>query len=69
MAYRQSERLYKLCADPEGGIGGPYPPGKSQVIWVTLEISIWTPPGKKMDPPGKGWTPPPSEILENNSFL
>ena len=27
-------------ADPEGGTGGPDPPGKSQVIWV----SIWTHP-------------------------
>ena len=24
-------------------IGGPDPPGKSQVIWVSIEISIWTP--------------------------
>ena len=25
-------------------IGGPDPPGKSQVKWVSIEISIWTPP-------------------------
>ena len=23
-------------ADPEGGTGGPDPPGKSQVIWVSI---------------------------------
>ena len=28
------------CAVPEGGIGGLDPPGKSQVIWVSIEISI-----------------------------
>ena len=35
-----------------GGIGGsgPPPPGKSQVIWVSIEISIWT-------PLEKSWTP------------
>ena len=37
----------------------PPPPGKSQVIWVSLEISIWTPPPppplEKLD------TPPPLE--------
>ena len=36
-----------------GGYRGSGPPGKSQVIWVSL--------GKKqleLDPPGKSWTPP-----------
>ena len=38
--------LYQRCkthlfimdpsADPEGGTGGPDPPGKSQVIWVSI---------------------------------
>ena len=39
-------------ADPEGGgAGGPDPPpGKSQVIWVSIG-------NKQMDPPGKSWTP------------
>ena len=41
-------------ADPEGGTGGPDPPGKSQVIWVSIG-------NKQLDPPGKSWTPP----LEN----
>ena len=39
-------------AEPEGvGAGGlDPPPGKSQVIWVSI--------GKKqLDPPGKSWTP------------
>ena len=32
------------CADPEGRQGvRPPPPGKSQVIWISIEISIWTP--------------------------
>ena len=26
-------------ADPEGGTGGPDPPGKSQVIWVSTSTS------------------------------
>ena len=34
------------------GVGGPDPYGKSKVIWVSKEISIWTPPPWKMlDPP------------------
>ena len=40
-------------ADPEGGggTGGPDPPGKSQVIWVSIG-------NKQLDPqPGKSWTP------------
>ena len=28
------------CADPEG-YGGPGPPGKSQILLVSIEISIW----------------------------
>ena len=40
-----------------GGKGGPDPPpGKSQVIWVSIG-------NKLLDPPGKSWTPPPP--LEN----
>ena len=38
-------------ADQEGGTGGPDPPGKSQVIWVSIG-------NKQLDPPGKSWTPP-----------
>ena len=40
-------------ADPEGrGAGGLEPPGKSQVIWVSIG-------SKQLDPtpPGKIWTP------------
>ena len=36
----------QACADPEGGKGSGSP-GKSQVIWVSLEINI----RKKLDPP------------------
>ena len=43
------------CADPDGVIGGPDPPsGKSQVIWVSIEINTWT-----LDPP-----PHPLEKLD-----
>ena len=46
--------------DPEGGRGfGPPPPGKSQVIWISIEISIYT-PEEKVEPP-----PPPPPPLEN----
>ena len=41
------------------GDRGSGPPGKSQVIWVSIEISIWTPPS-----PGTSWTPPPPETLD-----
>ena len=43
------------CADPEGGYGvRPLPPltGKSQVIWVSIDITHWTPPLH-----GKSYTP------------
>ena len=50
------------CADPEGGEGGPPPPGQSQVLWVSIENKQLDspPPWKKLDP---FWT------LENYSFL
>ena len=35
-----------------GGQGVRTPPGKSQVIWVSMG-------NKQLDPPGKSWTPPP----------
>ena len=41
-------------ADPEGGGQGVgTPPGKSQVIWVSIGNKQLDPP-----PPGKKWTPP-----------
>ena len=50
---------FSASADPEGGQKVRAPPGKSQVIWV----SIWN---KQLDPPpGKSWTPPPPPPLEN----
>ena len=40
-----------------GGIGGPDPPGKSQVIWVSIEKSFGHPPPplslEKVGPPWK----------------
>ena len=41
-------------ADPEGGTGGPEPPGKSQDIWVSIgnkQLDPHPPPhGKNLDP-------------------
>ena len=49
-------------ADPEGGTGGPDPPGKSQVIWVSIGNKQLDPPPPPPPPPrGPSWTPP----LEN----
>ena len=33
------------------------PPENSQVIWVSIENSIWIPTLEKVGPPGKWWTP------------
>ena len=56
-------------ADPEGGQGGPDPPGKSHVIWVSIGNKQLDPlpPWKKWDPTGKCWTP--SGTLKNDRFL
>ena len=43
-----------------GGQGVRTPPGKSQVIWVSIG-------NKQLDPPGKWWTP--SGTLKNDGFL
>ena len=42
------------CGSRGGGTGGPDPPppGKSQVIRVSIG-------NKQLDPPGQSWTPPP----------
>ena len=37
---------------------GSAPPGKSQVIWVSIEITHWTPPPSSME---KFAPPPPLE--------
>ena len=49
------------CADTEGGIWGPDPPRKSQVIWVSLNIMIRTPPPP---PPLEKVGPPPWEMSD-----
>ena len=60
-------------ADPEGGTGGsgpPLPPGKSQVIRVSIGNKQMDPPPtpwKKLDPTEKCWTP--SGTLKNDRFL
>ena len=41
-------------ADPEGRTGGPDPPGKSQVIWVSIG-------NKQLDPPSLEKVGPPLE--------
>ena len=47
--------------DPEGGTGGPDPPEKSQVIWVSIG-------NKQLDPPPHPWKkldpPPPWKMLD-----
>ena len=62
--------LSKQCrpsiADPEGGTGGPDPPGKSQVIWVSLGNKQFD-PLEKVGPPGKCWTH--SGTLKSDRFL
>ena len=51
-----------------GGIVAPELPEKSHILWVSLEMysiqHLDTPP-----PPRLMLDPPPSETLENNSFL
>ena len=58
----------RTSADPEGGQGvRTPPPGKSQVIWVSIGNKQLDPPWEKLDPPGKCWTP--SGTLKNYRFL
>ena len=48
------------CVDQEGGIGDPDPPGKSRFMGFYGNKHLDPPPpGKKLDPPCKCWTPPP----------
>ena len=50
-----------------GGAGGPDPPGKSQVMWVSKGNKQLDPPWKKLDPPWKILDP--SGTLKNDGFL
>ena len=51
-----------------GGRGSGPPSGKSQLIWVSIgNRQLDPPPWKKLDPPGKCWTP--SGTLKNDRFL
>ena len=53
------------CADPEGGIGGPpHPPGKSKVIWVSIELAIGPPLEKVAPPPPLEKVGPPLKPLK-----
>ena len=50
----------RSSADPAGGTGGPDPPGKSQVIWVSIG-------NKQLDPPPLekvGRPPPPWKMFD-----
>ena len=46
-----------MCGS-RGGIGDPDPPGKSQVIWVSIEISNWTPL------PPNSWSPSGISVIK-----
>ena len=50
-----------MCGSREVIWGPPPPPGKSQVIWVSIEITHWThplPDGKSCPPPLEKVGPP-----------
>ena len=59
--------LTQSCTDPEVGIGSPDSLEISQVISVSIEISILIPLEKLDPPPGKCWNL--SETLDNYSCL
>ena len=60
--------LSKSSADPEGWTGGLDPPGKSQVIWVSIgNKQLDPPPLEKVGPPWKMLDP--SGNLKNERFL
>ena len=50
----QIQHILRIKCGSREGTGGPDPPGKSQVIWVSKG-------NKQLDPPPleKSWTPPP----------
>ena len=54
----------QACADPKGGERGLGSPGKSQVIWVSLEINI----RKKLDPLPLENSGPPLDPLKSIVF-
>ena len=64
MRYRKKWQLKfgYASADPEGGTGGPDPPGKSQVIWVSMGNKQLDPSCKKLDLPPP--PPPPWKMLD-----
>ena len=49
--------------------GSKPPPGKSQAIWVSIEISIWTPfLLEKVGPPPPPWEMPPLDPSKSIVF-
>ena len=66
----RSLHLLAIMCGFRGGIRVPDPsPGKSQVIWVSLEISTWTPPPMEKVGPPPLENVGPSETLENYTLL
>ena len=55
-----------MC-ESRGVVGGPDPPGKSQVIWVSIEISIWA-PLEKVGPPSLVNVGPPLDPWKKKFF-
>ena len=49
--------IIMTCADQKGGEGVMATPWKSQIIWVSIEISKLITPWKKLDPL-ESWIPP-----------
>ena len=57
--------------DPDRGTGGLDPPGKSQIVWVSIvnkQLDPPPPPLEKVGHPLEN-VGPPSGTLENDSFL
>ena len=60
-------RLLQDKCGSRGGDRGSDPPGKSQVIWVSIGNKQLDFPLEKLDPLGKCWTP--SGTSKNDRFL
>ena len=58
MNEHQIQHILRIKCGSRGGTGGPDPPGKSQVIWVSIG-------NKQLDPPPLEKVGPPPPPLEN----
>ena len=61
-----NSKSFHKCGSRGGDKGSGSPPGKSQVIWVSIGNKQLDPLGKSWTPPGKCWTP--SGTLKNDRF-